>query len=64
MKQYPIICPSCKGAKMIDNPDPMAFPLMTTQTRINCPACKGTGTVICTDFTQNTTTTQASMPYK
>lgn len=41
-KQYPIVCPSCQGAKMVLNP---SFNPYTGDLYISCPACNGTGIV-------------------
>jgi len=50
-KTYPIICPSCRGAKVISNPN---FNPYTDDLLINCPACIGTGIVTCTETTEET----------
>jgi len=52
-KTYPIICPSCKGAKLIYNPT--FEPNVTGEMLyINCPSCNGTGVVICMETTEET----------
>jgi len=50
-KSYPIICPSCQGAKIVPTPNfnPYIDDLTTT-----CPACSGTGIVTCTETTEET----------
>lgn len=45
MKQYPIICPSCKGNGMIKNPS--LSQSTASPFTIPCPACNGSGSVIC-----------------
>ena len=53
-RTYPIICTSCKGAKLIYNPT--FEPNVPGEIFfINCPACNGTGIVHCTETTEETT---------
>ena len=44
-KQYPIVCPSCRGEGVISNPSIG----LTTNITIICPACNGNKIVICTE---------------
>jgi len=41
MRRYPIVCPSCRGRGLIDNPEPVS-----SASTITCPACKGTKIVM------------------
>ena len=52
-KTYPIICPSCRGAKKISSPIPVSI---TGYYEMDCPACTGTGIVTCTETTEEETT--------
>jgi RecJ-like exonuclease len=54
-RTYPIICPSCRGAKIVSNPN---FNPYTDDLMIACPACTGMGVVPCTETTEDTTETE------
>ena len=47
-RTYPIICPSCRGAKKVIN-----MQLFNTgdELFVDCPACNGTGIVTCVETT-------------
>ena len=54
-KTYPIICPSCRGAKKIPAPLPVSI---MGYYEMDCPACTGMGVVPCTETTEDTTETE------
>ena len=55
-RTYSIICPSCRGVKIVPNPN---FNLSNIgELLICCPACNGTGVVICMETTEETTKTE------
>jgi len=41
MIRYPIVCPSCRGRGLIDNPEPS-----NSSSVIICSTCKGTKLII------------------
>lgn len=45
MRKYPIVCPSCAGRGLIDNPEPISSSILIT-----CPACEGNKIVIVTEY--------------
>jgi len=53
-KQYPIVCPSCRGEGVISNPSIG----LTTNITIICPACNGNKIVICTETIEDHVTTR------
>jgi len=54
-KQYPIVCPSCKGSGFISSVQTIST--FTSVTEI-CPACNGNKTVICTETIEDHVTTK------
>ena len=48
-RTYPIICPSCRGAKVMLNPN--FFNPYTDDLMVACLACNGTGIVTCVETT-------------
>lgn len=57
IKTYPIVCKSCGGSGQIDSPDPGSI-----TTKIICPACRGIGSVICTEEYLTTTESDSYNP--
>ena len=47
IRQYPIVCPTCRGSGFIKNPDAVFG--YTTMLTIICPVCQGSEIVICTE---------------